>query len=198
MKQNQRDLPSDLNGGLTLDLWWSSNALSALPLVHLQHRSLTLTYMLMKKTLLLLSAVGLFFSGSLVDAQAIIVDDSSNGFTASTNWLFGTGPGGYLGTYRYRVTGPVADPATWTTSLKVAGVYQIHAIWASGANRTTTAPYIVYHAGGTTTVYKNQQVNGGLWNLLGTFNLNAGANQVKLTPWTTTGSIIVADAIRWQ
>ncbi|MBA4149753.1 MAG: hypothetical protein H0X66_16695 [Verrucomicrobia bacterium] len=152
----------------------------------------------MKKTLVLLSSIGLIFSALAIDARAqtIIVDDSSPGFTASTNWL--TGTGGYGGTFRYRLTAPVSDAATWSASFKLSGTYKISAWWVSGVNRTTSAPYIVYHSGGTTTVNRNQQVNGGQWNVLGTFNLNSGVNQVRLSPWTATGYVIIADAIMWQ
>ena len=54
------------------------------------------------------------------------------------------------------------------------------------------------HAGGTTVVTVNQQANGGKWNLLGNWNMKAGSNQVRLSCWTTTGFVVVADAIRWQ
>lgn len=151
----------------------------------------------MKNILTLVGATALVYGALAVNTQAqIVVDNSSPGFSASTNWL--TGLGGYGGSYRYRTTGAVADSATWQVPIKVAGTYSISAWWAAGANRTTSAPYIVYHASGTTTVLKNQQVNGGQWNTLGMFTLNTGWNQVKLSPWTTTGYIIVADAIRWN
>ncbi len=151
----------------------------------------------MKKILFTLGVLGSICIGLSTEGHAqIIVDNSSKGFSASSNWL--TGTGGYGGTFRYRSTAPVADPATWAAGFNSGGVYQVYAWWPAGANRTTTATYLIYHSGGTTTVVKNQQINGGQWNLLGTFNFGSGTNQVKLTPWTTAGFVVVADAIKWQ
>jgi hypothetical protein len=47
-------------------------------------------------------------------------------------------------------------------------------------------------------VQKNQQVNGGSWQLLGSWSMNAGTNQVRLSCWTTTGFVVIADAIKWE
>ncbi|MGI8905331.1 MAG: hypothetical protein ACR2IE_02440 [Candidatus Sumerlaeaceae bacterium] len=43
---------------------------------------------------------------------------------------------------------------------------------------------------------QNQQINGGVWQSLGTFYLLSGTNSVKLSCWTTTGYVVMADAIR--
>ncbi|MGI8966759.1 MAG: N-acetylmuramoyl-L-alanine amidase, partial [Limisphaerales bacterium] len=73
----------------------------------------------------------------------------------------------------------------------------VYAWWSTGANRSTTAPYIVTYNGGSQTVSVNQQINGGQWNLLGTYSLLAGNNTVKLSCWTTTNFVFIADAIKW-
>ncbi len=44
----------------------------------------------------------------------------------------------------------------------------------------------------------NQQVNGGKWNTLGTFNFSAGWNKVVVSRWAAGGFVVVADAIRIQ
>jgi hypothetical protein len=127
------------------------------------------------------------------------VDNSGGGFSTSANWSTGTSSTDKHGTdYRYRSTAAISDPATWTASLASSKTYAVSAWWPQGSNRSTTAPYVVYHSSGSTTVNKNQQGNGGTWNLLGNFSLTAGSNQVKLSCWTTTGFIVVADAINWQ
>lgn len=104
----------------------------------------------------------------------------------------------YGGSYRFRATGAYADPATWAGQLPASGQYSVSATWISGANRSSAAPYIISHASVSTTVMVNQQVNGGKWNLLGSFNFSAGINTIKLSPWTTDGSVVVADAVKWQ
>lgn len=130
----------------------------------------------------------------------VVLDNNEAGFSVvGTAWLTGTSATDKHGVdYRYRSTAALSEPATWATSLSAAGNYVVSAWWAQGANRSTTAPYVVYHSAGSTTVNVNQQINGGKWNSLGTYNLASGSNQVKLSCWTTTGFVVLADAIRWQ
>ncbi|MDB6029192.1 MAG: N-acetylmuramoyl-L-alanine amidase [Verrucomicrobiales bacterium] len=130
---------------------------------------------------------------------SIIVDNTSAGFSVTGTWASGTGSTDKYGTdYRYRSTAPISEPAVWSTSLPSTKSYGVYAWWPQGSNRSTTAAYIISTSAGTTTVPVNQQINGGKWNLLGTFNMNAGANNVKLSCWTTTGFVVVADAVKWQ
>ena len=42
----------------------------------------------------------------------------------------------------------------------------------------------------------NQQANGGRWNAIGTWNFSAGWNKVQLSRWTTSGYVVIADAIQ--
>lgn len=127
----------------------------------------------------------------------VIVDNSAAGFTASSNWLTGTSAADKYGTnYRYRSTAAVSDAAQWSFTVPQTRNYQVYAWWSAGTNRSATAPYIVTHSGGSTTVNKNQQTGGGAWQSLGTFNLNAGTNTVRLSCWTTTGYVVIADAVK--
>ena len=127
----------------------------------------------------------------------IIVDNTSAGFTASANWYTGTSASDKYGTnYRYRSTAAVSDAATWSYTVPQTRQYEIYAWWSVGGNRSKTAPYVVAHAGGTKTVNKNQQTSGGSWQSLGVYTLNAGANNVKLSCWTTAGFVVIADAVR--
>lgn len=129
----------------------------------------------------------------------IIVDNTDPGFVASANWWTSTSTAGFYGSnYHTRGTASVSDAASWTATLPTTGSYNVYARWTSGANRSATAPYVVVHSGGSTTVSVNQQANGGAWQLLGTFNMNAGsAERVKLSCWTTAGYYVVADAVRF-
>lgn len=140
------------------------------------------------------SALGVFYT----PPPTYIVDNTDAGFTASTNWFASTSTPGYYGTnYRARATASVSDAATWKVNLPTAGTYQVYARWTAGSNRPTSAPYIVYHTGGSTTVNVNQQVNNNTWVLLGTFNMASGdSTRVALSCWTTTGYYAIADAVR--
>ncbi|MFN7137775.1 MAG: peptidoglycan DD-metalloendopeptidase family protein [Limisphaerales bacterium] len=128
----------------------------------------------------------------------VTVDNSSSGFSVVGSWSTGTSASDKYGSdYRFKSTAPVSEPATWTGNLTATRSYSVQAWWAAGSNRSASAPYIVYHASGSSTVNKNQQSNGGSWQVLGSFNCNSGNNQVKLSCWTTTGYVVIADAVRW-
>jgi len=129
----------------------------------------------------------------------VIVDNTSAGFSASANWYTGSSTSGYYGSnYHVRPTEAVSDQASWTVSLPSSGTYTVYARWSAGANRPASAPYQVIHNGGTTSVNKDQQVNGGSWQSLGSYSFNSGsAVRVRLSCWTTDGYYAIADAVRF-
>jgi hypothetical protein len=137
--------------------------------------------------------------GVWVQATEVIVDNTSSGFSASSNWWTSTSTPGYYGTnYHTRGTAAVSDSAKWTVTLPTTGSYKVYAQWAAGSNRAPAAPYVITHSGGNTTVNVNQQANGGKWNLLGTWNFSSGtAQRVQLSCWTTTGYYVIADAVKF-
>lgn len=138
-------------------------------------------------------------TGTTPPPSAVVVDNSDSGFSASSTWSSGTSAADKYGSnYRFRNTEAASDVAVWTASLPSSKTYNVYAWWSQGSNRSATAPYIVVHSAGSTTVQKNQQTNGGSWQLLGSWNMNAGSNQVKLSCWTTTGYVVIADAIKWE
>lgn len=127
----------------------------------------------------------------------VIIDNNTSGFTASSNWSTGTSAADKYGAdYRFRLTQAISDSATWTYTATQTRNYEVYAWWSAGSNRSATAPYVVIHSVGNATVSKNQQTSGGSWQTLGTYNMNAGQNSVKLSCWTTTGFVVVGDAIK--
>jgi hypothetical protein len=137
---------------------------------------------------------------SLVIDSNNAANDTTKGYIqVSTNWTSSTGTAGYYGSgYFHAPTAAVSDPATFYFYLPAAATKTIDAWWTAGTNRSTTAPFIVYNAAGTklATVNVNQQINGGRWNTLGTYNFSAGWNKVQLSRWTTAGYVVIADAIQ--
>lgn len=130
---------------------------------------------------------------------SVIVDNSNSGFSASANWSTGTSAADKYGTdYRYHNTQAVTDLATWTGSLASTKAYNVYAWWSQGTNRSASAPFTVVYGSSSATVQKNQQTNGGSWQLLGNWSMNSGSNQVRLSCWTTTGYVVLADAIKWE
>lgn len=131
-------------------------------------------------------------------APSVIVDNNSAGASIPSTWaLASSSTDKYGADYRYRSTTPVSDPATWTANV-TAGTKNVAAWWPQGSNRSATAAYHVAHSGGSTVVTVNQQINGGKWNSLGNYSFAGGNTTVQLSCWTTTGFIVVADAIKWQ
>ncbi len=89
-----------------------------------------------------------------------------------------------------------AKTATWTFTVGSTGSYKLYAKWPASSQHATDAQFTVTHAGGTSTVAANQRVNGGQWNLLGTYSFNSGGTsyKVELSDQVTQGKV-AADAI---
>jgi N-acetyl-anhydromuramyl-L-alanine amidase AmpD len=138
-------------------------------------------------------------------ATAIIVDSNNANnnsavakYEVSANWSVGSSAGYYGSGYNFASTDAISDPATFWFYLPAAATKTIDGWWVAGTNRSTTAPYIAYNASGAEVgrVAANQQINGGKWVALGTYNFSAGWNKVQLSRWTTAGYVVIADAIR--
>ena len=142
---------------------------------------------------------GRIYRGVFSAEPDIIIDNTSGSFSCSANWSTGTSSTDKYGAnYRFRSTEAVSDAAQWTPNITAAGNWSVYAWWPQGANRSATAPYQVTYNGGTATVSVNQQTNGGKWNLLGTWSFGAGTGYpTRLSCWTTTGYVVMADAIKW-
>ncbi|MEQ8820722.1 MAG: D-alanyl-D-alanine carboxypeptidase [Sumerlaeia bacterium] len=135
-----------------------------------------------------------------VGGVEVIVDNDTSAFIQSGNWWASSSTSGYYGSnYRVRATGSVSDAAYWRGTIPSDGNYEVFVRYTSGSNRATSAPYIVYHTGGSTTKYVNQQSGGGSWQSLGVFNLYQGstANRVALSCWTGSGTYVIADAVKF-
>ena len=119
-----------------------------------------------------------------------ITIDNSGGVAQGT-WPTSTSVSGFEGSeYQYHAAGSGADTFTWP--LNATGTYEVYANWTAHANRASDAQYTIHHSGGSDSVSVNQQQNGGQWNLLGTFTLDA-ASSITLTD--QANGYVVADAI---
>jgi len=115
-------------------------------------------------------------------AASVSITDQADGFVIADAVMF-------------LPPGASANTATWTPNVAQGGQYEVYARWTAHPNRASDAGYTVTHSGGSTVVPVNQQVNGGVWNLLGTFSLSPGsAHKVTLTD--QANGYVIADAIR--
>jgi len=128
-----------------------------------------------------------------VFAQEEIVDNLDANTVRSGTWYDSGGPNPYLGNSQFSNSNGMF---TWQPALPSSGIYAVYAWWTIHTNRSSNAPYVIYHDGPTpTTVPVDQKVNGGRWNLLGTFEFTPGTNgDVTLSSENGQAS---ADAIRW-
>ena len=97
----------------------------------------------------------------------VIVDNPSATFSGT--WSSGTSATDKYGSdYRYATSGS-GGTATFNGNLN-AGSYEVYCWYPQGTNRANNAPYTINYNGGSQTIAVNQQANGGMWNLLGTFS----------------------------
>lgn len=135
----------------------------------------------------------------IVDSNNANNNSSQAQMSVSGNWQSSAGTPGYYGSgYWFAPTAAISDAAEFWFYLPSAGTKTIDAWWTSGSNRAPSAPFIAYNASGVEVgrVNVNQQVNGGAWRTLGTWSFSAGWNRVVLSRWTTSGYVVIADAVR--
>lgn len=107
------------------------------------------------------------------------------------------------GTYRMTTTvnrRTKLASAVWTPQVPMAGRYAVYVSYASRANSVPDAHYTIYHKGGRTNFVVNQQMGGGTWVYLGTFEFDKGSNsegRVVLTNQSDYRGVVTADAVRF-
>ncbi len=132
-----------------------------------------------------------------VDYSIIDNEDARCSFTGL--WTRATAqPDKFGPSYHYLWGNVETGAATWLLTVPEGGLYEIAVWYPQHTNRAGDAPFTVHHAGGQTTVPVNQQINGGMWFVLGTFEFDANAvNKVVLTNAVSdTEKLVVADAVR--
>jgi glucose/arabinose dehydrogenase/PKD repeat protein len=134
----------------------------------------------------------------VLDVQApapeeIILDNGQPGTTAVGGWSVSGGESPYGSNALYsKATGA---HYTFRPAVARPGTYDVYAWWTVIASRTTAAPYTITHAGGTSTVTANQRLDGGRWNLLGTYSFDPGAAAIRVNS-VAAGFSTCADAVR--
>jgi len=150
----------------------------------------------------LIVGLAVLTTASVCPAATVIVDNVDAGFSVLPGgaWSTFSASGQYGDDYAWKDTDDVpAGEVEWRPTIGEAGYYQV-AVWyrSTGSGRPDNAHYTVYHAGGTSDVYVNQQENGSQWVILGTYEFAAGTSgAVTLTSEAQAGKNIVADACRF-
>lgn len=90
--------------------------------------------------------------------------------------------------------------ALWIPHIPERGHYAVYATYQSYPSSVPDAEYLVMHAGGTTCIKVNQQMGGGTWVYLGTYEFLGGQRDdqmVILTNHSSHTGVVSADAIRF-
>jgi hypothetical protein len=125
----------------------------------------------------------------------IILDNTEATYTGT--WPLFANLTAYGGEAQYHEAGSGANTATWTPIILEAGNYNVYAWWVAHTNRATNALYTINYAGGSAELRVNQQINGGKWNLLGTYPFTVGTSgYIRLSD--DVNGYINADAIKFE
>ena len=111
---------------------------------------------------------------------------------------FAVGTARYVQTVRGRRQPTAA--AIWTPRIPAAGRYAVYVTYTSCPASVTDAHYTVVHKGIASHFTVNQQVGGGTWVYLGTFDFDEGATTdglVALTNESAQDGVVSADAVRF-
>lgn len=151
----------------------------------------------------------------------VIVDNDGKLAASSTyletgNWQNGNEPGfAYLRTQYVDFENPFRDgtyreikttdqkkntnTAEWIPLIPKEREYAVYISYKTLPNSTTDALYTVYHKDGKTSFRVNQQMGGGTWIYLGTFNFDKGkSGKVVLSNYSKkSGCILTADGIKF-
>ena len=106
------------------------------------------------------------------------------------------------GTARCTTTEKKAERAfaQWIPTIPETGKYAVYVSYQSFPQSVSDAKYLVFHKGGVTEFLVNQQIGGGTWVYLGSFEFDKGKNDygmVVLSNQSKQKGIVCADAVRF-
>ncbi len=136
---------------------------------------------------------------ALTSGPGIIVDDDdpAPAFQVTGTWTKSTSIPGYFGS-GYRHNGHVTGTtATFTPTLPAGGAYDVYLRWTAEPNRDSAVKVTVNHKNGSSILSVNQEIDGGEWNLLGTYEFDAGASGSVVLEALRGGDSdhVIADAV---
>lgn len=90
--------------------------------------------------------------------------------------------------------------AQWIPNIPETGKYAVYISYKTLPGSVSDAKYLVFHKGGVTEFLVNQQIGGGTWVYLGTFEFDKGTNDygmVVLSSESKQKGVVCADAVRF-
>nr|WP_246459154.1 FAD-dependent oxidoreductase [Puniceicoccus vermicola] len=136
---------------------------------------------------------------TVVHETEVIVDNAdTDHLRLIGNWLTSSSaPGAYNTRYLHDNNTRSGKSATFSPLLTDSGLYEVYLQWAAFDNRASNALVTVNHAHGTDDMRINQQVDGGQWNWLGTWNFDAGTSDALTLSNEGADGYVIADAVRF-
>ena len=117
--------------------------------------------------------------------------------TYTDNWNpFTDGKARYIST----LSKPEKAFAEWIPNIPQKGKYAVYVSYQTLPESVSDAKYLVFHNGGVTEFKVNQQMGGGTWVYLGSFEFDKGANDygmVVLSNESSQNGVVCADAVRF-
>lgn len=93
-----------------------------------------------------------------------------------------------------------ASTASYQPLFPKSGRYAVYVSYATMPNSIDDALYTVYHQGQKTEFHVNQQIGGGTWVYLGTFEFDQGTslyNRVEVSAHSNKKGVVTTDAVRF-
>lgn len=90
--------------------------------------------------------------------------------------------------------------AEWIPNIPETGKYAVYVSYQTLPESVSDAKYLIFHKGGVTEFKVNQQMGGGTWVYLGTFEFDKGTNDygmVVLSNESSQKGVVCADAVRF-
>ncbi len=131
--------------------------------------------------------------------NGIIIDNrDSERFSLFGPWTESTSTSGfYGGDYLHDNQTGSGMSASFSPDIETSGEYEVFARWTAHANRASNASIDILHQGEVTTVQVNQQVNGGVWYSLGSYNFDAGKKTRVTLRNDGADGYVIADAVKF-
>jgi hypothetical protein len=131
----------------------------------------------------------------------VIIDNSDTDYcTIEGTWVTTSLTSGYYGdSYIHdNSSNKGSQSVTYTPDLEETGMYDVYMRWTSGTNRSSEVPVNVISSNDASAIYVDQQVDGGVWNYIGTYSFVAGTSgYVEITTEDTDGTYVIADAVKF-
>jgi lysophospholipase L1-like esterase len=133
-------------------------------------------------------------------SDAIIIDngDPETAFTGTWEVSGGINPWDPADPDANSLWSRDGDTYTWRFTPLIDGNYVVSMWHTAYSSRSASVPVRIAHADGTNTVIVNQQINGGMWNALGTYSFNAGGTYSVTITSQPGPSSTCADAVKFE